>query len=142
MFRLAENPRRAHGGAANHRASDSGFMASFRNGGGAGEGAVSVDRATEIEIDKIRNHPINDLARGCGHVLDIGAEKLDADWPFNFIKIEVFARPLIPSENPFGGNEFSDQYIRAVFFAQLAENSVGHAGHWREIKRKAIGEPG
>ena len=75
-------------------------------------------------------------------MLDIGAEKLDADGPFNFIKIEVFACPLIPSENPFGGNEFSGQNIRAVFLAQLAENFVGHASHWREIKRKAIGEPG
>jgi hypothetical protein len=73
-------------------------------------------------------------------VFGIRSEKLDTNRTFYFIKIEIFARPFVPSKNPFRRNKFGRENISAIFLAELAKNFVGHSRHGREIKRKA-GKP-
>src|SRR5439155_23021298 len=101
-----------------------------------------VDRATEIEIDKIRGDPIHNLPGRFRHVLRVRAEKLDADRAFDRIEVEIFAGALVPSENSFRRNELGGENVCAMFLAELAKNLVRHPGHRREEKRKLILKPG
>ena len=74
-------------------------------------------------------------------MLGIGTEELHADWSLDLVEVEVLARPFVAPKNSFGRHEFSREDIGAVFLAELPKNFVGHTGHRREIKRKAIGKP-
>ena len=98
-----------------------------------------VHRAAEIQIDKIRAHPIHDVFRRFRHVLRISAKELDPDRPLAFVEIEVFARALVPPEHAFGGDKFRHEDIRAALLAELAENLVRDPRHRREIKWKTGG---
>src|SRR2546430_11605153 len=69
------------------------------------------------------------------------AKKLNADRTFDFIEVEIFARPLVPSKNSFRRNKLGGEHVRAVFLAELPENFVRHARHRREKKRKLSLEP-
>ena len=76
-------------------------------------------------------------------VLGVAAEKLHAERALNRIEVEIFAGALVTAEDAFGRNEFGDEDVGAVRFAELAKNLIGDAGHGREEKREAIlGKPG
>src|SRR5437588_12893623 len=75
-------------------------------------------------------------------MLRVRSEKLNTERPLDFIEVQIFPRPFVPTKDPFRGNELGSEDIRAVFLAKLAENFVRHAGHWRKKERKRILKPG
>ena len=108
---------------SNYRGRDTGQSRTiFQQCGAAISGDYFVDRTTEVQINEIWTHPINDLARRFRHVLAVGTEELHTDWPFDLIKIQVLTRPRIAAENSFGRNEFGRENVSAIFFAELPEN--------------------
>ena len=53
----------------------------------------------------------------------VAAEKLDAEWTLDLVKIEILARALVPSKNAFGRNKFRDQNVRAKTLCRFGETS-------------------
>src|SRR5207245_6740087 len=128
---------------SNYRGRDAGQSRTiFQQCGAAISGDYFFDRTTEVQINEIWTHPINDLARRFRHVLAVGTEELHTHWPFDLIKIQVITRPGIAAENSFGRNEFGRENVSAIFFAELPENFVRDPGHRREVKRKLFEKPG
>src|SRR5207302_8266751 len=90
---------------------------------------------------KVWTDPIDHLFRGFCHVLGVRPEKLNADWPLDFIEVEIFASALVPPKNSFRRNKLCGENVRAVFLAELAKNFIRHASHRREIERETILKP-
>src|SRR5207302_3729641 len=90
---------------------------------------------------KVWTDPIDHLFRGFCHVLGVRPEKLNADWPLDFIEVEIFASALVPPKNSFRRNKLGGENVRAVFLAELAKNLIRHASHRREIERETILKP-
>src|SRR5205807_10060720 len=68
-------------------------------------------------------------------------EKLHTDGPLVLTKVEVLAGSLVASEDAFSRNEFGNENVCAVPFADLAENLVGYSSHRGEIERESAIKP-
>src|SRR5256885_1071804 len=67
----------------------------------------------------------------------VATEKLDPDRPFDLVKVEIAAGPLVTPEYAFGRDKLGNQNSGATFLAKWAENLVRPARHGREVKGKA-----
>ena len=72
----------------------------------------------------------------------VSAEKLHSDRALDLVEIQIFPRALIAPENSFRGNKLSREHVCAVFFAKLAKDLVGNAGHGGEKQRELAVKPG
>src|SRR6202035_721883 len=101
-----------------------------------------IDRTTEIQVDKVRLHPIHDRFRRLRHAVRIRAEQLDAERPLYLSKIEHLARVFISMQNTIRGDKLGHQYVRPLLFAESPEYRIRDPRHRSEVKRTHMIEPG
>ncbi len=91
-----------------------------------------VHRTAEIEIEKVWTHPVNHGPRSLCQPFRLGSEQLNADGTLVFLKFQVVLRPRVPVKDAFRRDELGRQNVRALRLADLAKDSVRHAGHRRK----------
>ena len=90
-----------------------------------------VDRAAEIQIEKIRPHPVDDSPGRAGQPFRFPAKQLHPQRPLFLMKIEIILRAGIAVQDALGRDKFRGQNVRALRLAKTPEDGIRHARHGR-----------
>src|SRR6185503_15968018 len=94
-----------------------------------------LDRAAKVDVDDFGLEDVRDERGRLGHWDWIGAKDLHADRPLVRAEAQLGDGRLVLPPDALGGQELSDDHVRAKAAADAPEGGFRHAGHRRQVQR-------